>query len=140
MEKEEKKQRATAELAKEYDELMARMETIDENDTSDETGKFYDRLDELQSNYDWDNYAFTDPKTGKKGVKDITGRILIPARYDKADLPRFLPLPPHSAAGGGQGWHVWYSGCRWIWQGTLGIQIHYTCHRLVHRLILGHLG
>ena len=43
MEKEVKKQRATAELAKEYDELMARMDTIDENDTSDETGKFYDR-------------------------------------------------------------------------------------------------
>ena len=39
MEKEEKKQRATAELAKEYDELMARMETIDENDTSDEMTK-----------------------------------------------------------------------------------------------------
>lgn len=83
MEKEVKKERATAELAKEYDELMAKMDTIDENDTSDETGKVYDRLDELQSNYDWDNYAFTDPETGKKGVKDITGRILIPARYDK---------------------------------------------------------
>lgn len=83
MEMNEKKPKATAELAKEYDELMARLETIDVNNTSDSTGKLYDRLDELQSNYDWDNYAFTDPETGKKGVKDITGRILIPARYDK---------------------------------------------------------
>ena len=74
--------RANAELAREYDELMEKYEAYDlyfSNKTLDE---ITNRLNELHSAYDWSNYEFKDTNTGKKGVMDITGRILVPACYD----------------------------------------------------------
>lgn len=74
--------KATAEQAKEYDALMQKMNSIDSSWSSDAADAVYNRLSELENNYDWFNVEFTDPATGKKGVKDVTGRILIPAQYD----------------------------------------------------------
>ena len=81
-EKENTPKRATAQLAAEYTELIERHEDYDFSLTYDERDKIEKRLSELHNGYDWDNYMFTDPATGKKGVKDITGRILVPALYD----------------------------------------------------------
>ena len=74
--------KATAELAKEYDALVEKMKECWEagNEPSDE---LYARKHELEDLYDWLNIVFTDPETGKMGVKDVAGRILIPARYDE---------------------------------------------------------
>ena len=36
----------------------------------------------LENCYDWSNVEFTDPATGKKGLKSIKGELVIPAQYD----------------------------------------------------------
>ena len=74
--------RATAELAAEYSELLEKYDDYDYSLTDDERNEIENRLSELYHSYDWRNYEFTDPATGKKGVKDTTGRILVPACYD----------------------------------------------------------
>lgn len=81
-EKETMLPRATAVLAEEYSELLEKYADYDYSLTDDERDEIKKRLSELHDSYDWRNYEFTDPKTGKKGVKDTTGRILVPARYD----------------------------------------------------------
>ena len=81
-EKEYTLKRATAQLAAEYSDLLEKHADYDFSLTDDERDEIEQRLTELRNDYDWDNYMFTDPATGKKGVKDITGRILVPARYD----------------------------------------------------------
>lgn len=83
MEQEEKKRpKATAELAKEYDALRKKMKECRKagNKVPDE---LYKRMYEMWDQYDWLNIVFTDTETGKMGVKDVAGRILIPARYDE---------------------------------------------------------
>lgn len=40
-----------------------------------------------EGQYDWQNYEFTDPETGKVGLMDIEGKVLIPARYDAIPMP-----------------------------------------------------
>lgn len=83
MEKQEKQlPKATAELAKEYDALMEQMKEI-RNAGNEPAHEMYERRYELEDQYDWMNVVFTDPETGKKGVKDVAGHILIPARYDE---------------------------------------------------------
>ena len=74
--------RATAELAEEYSELLEKYADYDYSLTDDERVEIENRLSELYGGYDWSNYEFTDPETGKKGVKDTTGKILVPACYD----------------------------------------------------------
>ncbi len=78
---EKKRPKATAELAKEYDALRKKMKECRKagNKVPDE---LYKRMYEMWDQYDWLNIVFTDPETGKMGVKDVAGRILIPARYD----------------------------------------------------------
>ncbi len=74
--------RATAQQAREYDELMEKYEAYDPYLSEEPLDGITNRLSELHAGYDWSNYEFEDLNTGKKGVKDITGRILVPARYD----------------------------------------------------------
>lgn len=79
-EKENKLPRATAEQAREYDALLAQAA---ETSSFEEKSAIQDKVIQMESSFDWSNSEFTDPVTGKKGVKDVTGRILIPARYDE---------------------------------------------------------
>lgn len=74
--------KATAELAREYDELMEKYEAYDLFFSSKPLDEITNRLNELHTGYDWSNYEFEDSSTGKKGVMDVTGKILVPARYD----------------------------------------------------------
>ena len=74
--------RATAELAREYDELMEKYEAYDYYSSDESLDEITNRLNELHTGYDWSNYEFEDPNTRKKGVMDVTGKILVPARYD----------------------------------------------------------
>ena len=82
MKKETTLPRANAELAAEYSELMEKYEDFDFMLSYEESQELEKRISELHDSYDWNNYEFTDPITGKKGVKDVTGRILVPACYD----------------------------------------------------------
>ena len=74
--------RANAELAAEYSTLMEKYEDYDFTLSYKESQELEKRITELHDSYDWNNYEFTDPATGKKGVKDVTGQILVPANYD----------------------------------------------------------
>ena len=74
--------RANAELAREYDDLIEKYQAYDLCFSNKSLDDITNRLNELHSGYDWSNYEFEDPNTGKKGVMDITGRILVPAHYD----------------------------------------------------------
>lgn len=86
METEKKKlPRPTAEVIKEFDELRMTSFEFPPELTNEEETSLYD----LKSCYDWSNVEFTDPVTGKKGLKDVKGSIVIPALYDGFPRPGF---------------------------------------------------
>ena len=94
--------RATAEMAGRYDEIekMFRGELSDEQ--RDSLNK---ELAELVESHNWFNCEFTDPETGKVGVKDIAGNVLVPARYDGAlflENYRWTPRAPHGMSRDGK--------------------------------------
>ena len=80
MKKEQNLPRPTVEQLNEYDQLSAKLSD------SQLQGAAYDevinKLNDLISSYNWDNYEFVDPVTGKKGVKNAAGQILVPADFD----------------------------------------------------------
>ena len=70
MQKVEKKlPKATAEIAREYDELQQKLNGPDLSWSDKVMKAASERLYELEKNYDWYNVEFTDPATGKKGLK-----------------------------------------------------------------------
>ena len=75
MKKEQNLPRPTVEQLNEFDQLKAKLRD------SELQGADYDEVvaksNELISSYDWNNYEFTDPATGKKGVKNAAGQILL---------------------------------------------------------------
>jgi len=80
--------RATVEQVKEYEELNERLDRMDfQLVPNAEARAIMKRLDALKTGYDWANYVFTDPETGKKGIKDVAGNILVPAQYDGFTSP-----------------------------------------------------
>ena len=60
-------------------------------------------IEQMAEYYDWTNQIFTDETTGKKGLRDVEGTILVPALYD--DFPevgsfRLFHKRPHVARKG----------------------------------------
>lgn len=84
MSKEEQKKlpKATPEVAKEYDELQRKLNGLDPSWKDKDANTVIGRIDELEQNYDWFNVEFTDPETGKKGLKTVSGEVIAPALYD----------------------------------------------------------
>lgn len=83
MKKEEKKlPKATAEIVKEYDELQQKLNGLDPSWSDEEVNATSNRMYELENSYDWFNVEFTDPITGKKGLKTVSGEVIAPALYD----------------------------------------------------------
>ena len=82
--KEEQKNlpKATPEIVKEYDELQQKLKGLGPSWTDKEANAVWDRINELEQNYDWFNVEFADPITGKKGLKTIAGEVIAPALYD----------------------------------------------------------
>ena len=68
MKKEQNLPRPTVEQLNEYDQLSAKLSD------SQLQGAAYDevinKLNDLISSYNWDNYEFVDPVTGKKGCQE----------------------------------------------------------------------
>ena len=71
------KPQATAEAAKRVEEIESifRKESCPEN--SDELGHEFAKLTD---EYDWMSYEFEE--NGRKGMKDVLGKVLVPAEYD----------------------------------------------------------
>ena len=99
MQKVEKKlPKATAEIAREYDELQQKLNGP-ELSWSDKVMKAAsERLYELEKNYDWYNVEFTDPATGKKGLKTVSGEVIVPALYDGFNEHHSYIFSPHAPA------------------------------------------
>ena len=74
--------KATPEVVKEYEEILKVAKTLSNEDDKAQISVLFDRVNELEKNYDWFNFSFTDPTTGKKGLKDVSGQIVVPAKFD----------------------------------------------------------
>ena len=64
-------------------EVNTRLEAIKKMTDEEEWFKAQEELYAYKQQWDWENYTFTDPTTGKVGLKDATGRVLVPAEYDE---------------------------------------------------------
>lgn len=80
MNEEKKLPRPSIELLNQFDELCK--QTHDESLNPTERENLMDQLNDIIEAYDLSNYVFEDPTTGKKGVKNPAGQILVPAEYD----------------------------------------------------------
>ena len=96
--KEEKKNlpKATTEIVKEYDELQQKLKGLDPSWSDKEANAVTDRIYELETNYDWFNVEFTDPVTGKKGLKTVAGELIAPAQYDGFNELQSYVYSPHA--------------------------------------------
>ena len=74
--------KATPEIVKEFDELNLVLNSIDEDSSDKEINAASERIEQLKKQYDWYNVEFTDPATGKKGLKTVAGEVIAPALYD----------------------------------------------------------
>lgn len=90
--------KATAEIVKEYDELQQKMDGLDPSWSDDEVNAVSARLRELADNYDWFNIEFTDPDTGKMGMKTVAGEVIVPPLYDGFVELRSYVFSPHAPA------------------------------------------
>lgn len=99
MQKVEKKlPKATAEIVREYDELQQKLNGLDPSWSDEEVKAASERMYELENNYDWFNVEFTDPATGKKGLKTVSGEVIAPAFYDGFNEFHSYTFAPHSPA------------------------------------------
>lgn len=90
--------KATAEIVKEYDELKQKMDGLDPSWSDDEVNAVSNRLYELKENYDWFNIEFTDPATGKMGLKTVAGEVIVPPLYDGfVELQSYVFTPHYPA-------------------------------------------
>lgn len=88
------KPQASIAQAREYNELKNKMNCLDPSWTDEESNAVLERMNELEEEYDWFNTEFVDPVTGKKGMKDVTGKVVAPALYDDfVEYQSYLGIP-----------------------------------------------
>jgi len=88
--------KATPEIAEEYDVLIKKFESCATKWAEGEREAANARVEELRAQYDWFNVEFTDPTTGKKGLKTVTGELVAPALYDDFNEHHSYHFFPHS--------------------------------------------
>ena len=79
MEQETKLPRPSMEVLKEFKSLL---DLCGRELTEEQSFEAMEKLNSLIGHYDLSNYVFEDPATGKKGVKNPVGQILLPAEYE----------------------------------------------------------
>ena len=72
--------RPTMKVVKEYDTLR---DSLSFAEDFSQRMAIRENMDSLRGKWDWSNILFKDEKTGKVGVKDVTGKILVAAEYDE---------------------------------------------------------
>ena len=80
MNEEKKLPRPSIDVLNQFDELCK--QTHEESLTQQQIENLMRKMNEIIEAYDLDNYVFDDPTTGKKGVKNPAGQVLVPAEYD----------------------------------------------------------
>ena len=88
--------KATQEVVKEYDEIIKVLNTLNYDNDYNQISILENRINELEETYDWFNIIFTDPSTGKKGMKDVSGNIIVSANYDDIAEPRSYMHSPYA--------------------------------------------
>lgn len=84
---EQKLPKPTVEIVKEYEEVDRELDGLDPSWTEEEANAAIRKWSELENSYDWSNVEFTDPTTGKKGLKNLKGELMVPALYDAFPEP-----------------------------------------------------
>ena len=79
--------RPTEEIIREYDEVSSDLAGLDPSWDEDEANATLRKWYELENSYVWSNIEFTDPATGKKGLKNVKGELMVPALYDSFPSP-----------------------------------------------------
>lgn len=77
---ENKLPRPSVEILNKFDELNEML--TDNTLTEEQHNEVIEGLNDIIKSYDLDNYLFEDPDTGKKGVKNPAGQVMVPACYD----------------------------------------------------------
>ena len=80
MTEEKKLPRPSADKLNKYDELYKKL--CDSQLTDMQRKELMDQLNDIIGEYDLRNYTFDDSATGKIGVKNPAGAVMIPAEYD----------------------------------------------------------
>lgn len=78
--------RPTEEVINEYEYVKSQFCGFDSS-LSDEANAYLNRAGELENSYDWSNIEFTDPATGKKGLKSLLDDLVVSAQYDAFPSP-----------------------------------------------------
>lgn len=81
MKEEKKLPRPSIEKLNEFHELCEK--THDPQLTSEQYQSMIDKANDIIASYDLSNYVFDEPVTGKKGVKNPAGEVIVPAEYDE---------------------------------------------------------
>jgi hypothetical protein len=106
MKEEKKLPQPSVEVLNQFDELCR--QSRDPQLSEEQFDGLMNQLNEIITSYDLENYVFTDPATGKQGVKNPAGQVLIPAEYDGFTFVgdhNVFPLS-HMAAKKGDKWGV----------------------------------
>lgn len=72
--------RPTVEQMNEYSQLKGQLYHADLS--SKETAEIAEQFRRLATSYNWTNCAFIDPDTGKFGITNAAGEVLVPAKFD----------------------------------------------------------
>lgn len=88
--------KATEAQVKEYHELKNKLHEFCDTEKVEDANVIQEKIDELEKQYDWFNFEFTDPTTGKKGMKDVAGETVVPALYDGFKEYRSYLHAPHA--------------------------------------------
>ena len=82
--------KATMEQVKEYAEWQKRASEFDEKfknadkeSYEKELALLNENLHRLENEYDWFNFTFSDPSTGKVGLMSVAGEVIAPAIFDR---------------------------------------------------------
>ena len=87
----------TKEVIEQYEkDVAAAMRLTDDQAQLNELNE----IEQMAEHYDWSNQVFIDEATGKKGLRGVDGRVLIPALYDEFPMVgsyRLFHKRPHVA-------------------------------------------
>ena len=81
MDTENKLPRPSVEVLNHYNDLCKK--TFDKDLTKAQRYELMNKINDIIIAYDLKNYMFDDPVTGKKGVKNPAGEVMVPAEYDE---------------------------------------------------------
>ena len=72
--------RPTVDQMNEYSQLKEQL--FNDKLSEKESAEIAEQFRRLESSYNWTNFVFQNPDTGKRGIKNAAGEVLVPAEFD----------------------------------------------------------